>query len=129
MTMIEAVESSLPQVTDEMLEEAIRVSTPFTVVILRAGPRFAMPDPDRNDEVTQIIWAHGKRNYALYLGGLMPVVCPIRDASGVAGVGILRADEPEAERILDGDPAITAGVLVYELHPTRTFTVPDRTAS
>jgi hypothetical protein len=117
------IDASLPVVTDEMLGDAIAASTPFTAVILRAGPRFAMPGPDRSDEVSAIIWAHGKRNFALYLAGLLPVVCPIADGSGVAGVGIFAAGETAVAEILDADPAIRAGVLTYELHPTRTFTI------
>ena len=117
------IDASLPVVTDEMLADLRASSTPFTVAILRAGPRFAMPGPDRNDEVTSIIWAHGKRNAALHLAGFLPVVCPIADGSGVAGVGIFAADETAVAEILDGDPAIRAGVLTYELHPTRTFTI------
>jgi hypothetical protein len=117
------IDGSLPVVTDEMLADARAASTPFTIAILKAGPRFAMPGPDRNDEVTAIIWAHGKRNYALYLASLLPVVCPIADGSGVAGVGIFAAGEKEVAEILDADPAIRAGVLTYELHPTRTFTI------
>lgn len=118
------INASLPVVTDEMLADARAASMPFTVAILRAGPRFAMPGPDRDDEVTAIIWAHGKRNFALYLAGLLPVVCPIADGSGVAGVGIFSGDESAVTGILDADPAIRAGVLTYELHPTRTFTIP-----
>jgi hypothetical protein len=118
------IDASLPEVTDEMLEGLRASSAPYTVAILRAGPRFSMPGPDRSDEVTRIIWMHGKRNLGLYLSGLLPVVCPIADGSGVAGVGIFAADEMKVREILDGDPAMRAGVLVYELHPTRTFTIP-----
>jgi hypothetical protein len=117
------IDATLPVVTDGMLAGALTASSRFTVAILKAGPRFALPGPDRHDEVTAIIWAHGRRNYALYLAGLLPVVCPIADGSGVAGVGIFAADESAVTEILDADPAIRAGVLTYELHPTRTFTV------
>jgi len=117
------IDASLPVVTDEMLADARAASTPFTVAVLRAGPRFAMPGPDRNDEVTSIIWAHGKRNFALYLARLLPVACPTVDSSGVAGVGIFAADETAVAQILDADPAIRAGVLICELRPTRTFTI------
>jgi hypothetical protein len=51
------------------------------------------------------------------------VVCPIGDGSGVTGVGVFRADEDAVRAILDGDPAMQAGVLTYELHPTRTFAI------
>jgi hypothetical protein len=122
--MTSTIDESLPPVSDTMLAEARAGSAPFTVAILKAGPRFRMPGPDRTDEITQIIWAHGKRNYALYLAGLLPIVCPIGDGSGVTGVGVFRADEDAVRAILDGDPAMVAGVLMYELHPTRTFTIP-----
>jgi hypothetical protein len=123
----ETIDESLPAVTDDMLQAARAGSAPFTVAILRAGPRFEMPGPDRGDEVTQIIWDHGKRNFSLYLADLLPVVCPIADGSGLAGVGIFRADEARVTAILEGDGAIASGVLTYELHPTRTFTIPDAT--
>jgi len=116
-------DASLPVVTDEKLSEALASSAPFTIAILKAGARFAMPGPDRSDEVTATIWAHGKRNFALHLAGRLPVVCPIADGSGLAGVGVFAADESTVADILDGDPAIQAGVLTYELHPTRTFTI------
>ena len=89
--------------------------------ILKAGPNFLPPGPDRTSGVTKIIWAHGKRNYALRSAGLMPIVCPIGDGSGVAGVSIFAADPEEVDRIMSGDPAVQAGVLTYEIHPTRTF--------
>ena len=123
--MTSSIAESLPAVSDAMLMEALDGSAPFTIAILKTGPRFRMPGPDRPDEVAQIIWAHGKRNYALHLAGLLPVVCPVADGSGVTGMGIFRGDEDAVRGILDDDPAMVAGVLSYELHPTRTFTVPD----
>jgi hypothetical protein len=122
--MTPTIDESLPAVSDAMLMAALNGSAPFTVAILKAGPRFVMPGSDRPDEIAGIIWAHGKRNYALHLAGLLPVVCPIGDGSGVTGVGVFRADEDAVRAILDNDPAMVAGVLTYELHPTRTFTIP-----
>ena len=117
------IDASLPTVTDDMLKVALGTSSPYTVAVLRAGPNFSMPGPNRDDAVSRIIWAHGKRNYALHLAGLLPVVCPIADGSGVAGVGIFAAEEAAVAEILEDDPAIRAGVLMYELHATRTFTI------
>ena len=114
-------DSELPDVTDEMLQQARSTTKPYTVVVLRAGPRFEMPDPDRSSEVAKIIWAHGKRNYALPLAGLMPVVCPVGDGSGVTGISIFDTSPEDVDRIMSNDPGVQAGVFTYDIHPTRSF--------
>ena len=113
--------SDLPEVSDEMLQEALKQVEPYTIVILKAGPNFSMPGPERDADVARIIWAHGKRNYALRTAGLMPIVCPVADGSGVCGVGIFDATLDEVDRIMAGDPGVQAGVFTYEIHPTRGF--------
>lgn len=114
-------DDELPVVTDEMLDAARQTTKPFTIVILRAGPKFEMPGSDRTSGVTSIIWAHGKRNFALHRAGLMPIVCPIGDGSGVTGVCIFDASPEDVERIMSQDPGVKAGVFIYDIHPTRTF--------
>jgi hypothetical protein len=119
--MIYTDDSDLPTVTDEQLEASLKQTRAYTVLILRAGPNFEMPGPDRTSGVTKIIWQHGKRNSALRLAGLLPIVCPIADGSGVAGVGVFDAPPDVVERIMSADPAVQAGVLTYDIHPARSF--------
>jgi hypothetical protein len=114
-------DSKLPEVSDEMLQQALQEVRPYTVVVLKAGPNFSMPGPDRETGVTRIIWAHGKRNYALRKAGLMPIVCPVGDGSGTTGICIFDTAPEEADRIMAGDPGVQAGVFTYEIHPTRSF--------
>lgn len=102
-------------ITDDYMKEMMATTKPFTIAILKKGPNFTRPD------AMPIIWEHGRRNFSLKADGVLPVVCPIRDDSEVAGVGIFTSDVDETTKILDGDPAIEAGILVYEVHPTRTF--------
>ena len=64
---------------------------------------------------------HGRRNAALLEAGLMPIVCPIADGSGVTGVSIFDLSVEEAERVMSRDPGVEAGVFTYELHPCRSF--------
>lgn len=111
----------LPDITDEMLNEALETIKPYTVVVLKAGPKLAVPGSDRDPEIANLVWAHGKRNFALRAAGLMPIVCPVQDESGVAGVGIFDADPDAVERIMSGDPGVIAGVFTYDIHPTRSF--------
>jgi hypothetical protein len=114
-------DSELPDVTDEMLQDALPTTRPYTIVVLKAGPKFEMPGADRSSEVAKIIWAHGKRNYALHLAGLMPVVCPVGYGSGVTGISIFDADPEVVHRIMSNDPGVRAGVFTYDIHPTRSF--------
>jgi YCII-related domain-containing protein len=114
-------DSDLPAITDDQLRQALTEIRPYTIVILKAGPKFEMPDPDRSSEVAKLIWAHGKRNYALRAAGVMPIVCPIADGSGVTGVSIFDADPAEVEKIMAADPGVQAGVFTYDIHPTRGF--------
>jgi hypothetical protein len=113
-------DQNLPPLTNAEFEA--RPSTrPFTAVVLKAGPRFEMPGADRSSTVASIIYAHGKRNYALYLAGLLPIVCPVADGSGVCGISIFDAPVEDVERIMAGDPGVEAGVFTYKIHPTWTF--------
>ena len=111
----------LPQVTDDMLREALTQTRPYTAVILKAGPKFEPLGPNRSAPVAAIILEHGKRNHALRLAGLLRVVCPVADGSGVAGISIFDASPEDVDRIMAGDPAVRADVLTYEIHPTRSF--------
>ena len=114
-------DSQVPDVSDEMLRQALPTTKPYTVVVLKAGPRFEPLGPDRSSKVADIIWAHGKRNYALHLAGLMPIVCPIADGSDVSGVAVFDASPEDVDRIMAGDPGVQAGVFTYEIHPSRSF--------
>ena len=62
-------DGALPEVTDGMLQEALPAALPYTVVILKAGPNFSAPGPDRDQAVSEIVWKHGKRNFCASHGG------------------------------------------------------------
>jgi hypothetical protein len=114
-------EADLPAVTDEMLRDALQGIRPYSVCILKATSRYQEPGPAREGWVADLIWEHGKRNYALYLAGLMRIICPIGDGSGTVGVSIFDADPGEVDRMMQQDPGVKAGLFTYEIHPTRTF--------
>jgi hypothetical protein len=105
----------LPTITDEFMRQSMTTTRPYTVAILHKGPAY---DPPRSDAT---IWEHGRRNFALRAAGLLAIVCPVRDATSTAGIAIFAADPAEVERILEGDPAVQAGVLTYEAHPSASF--------
>ena len=97
-------------ITDDDMRRMLRDTRQYCLVILKAGPHRGDPGADA------IVWEHGRRNFALRAEGLLPIVCPVRDGTDVAGVGIFDATVDEARAILDDDPGVKAGVFVYELH-------------
>jgi hypothetical protein len=114
-------DSELPEITDEALKSALQGVRPYTIVILRAGPNFSGPGPDRDAGVAGIIWEHGKRNFALRTAGVMPIVLPVADGSGVCGVSVFDASPEEAEQMMSTDPGVKRQVFTYEIHPARGF--------
>ena len=90
-------------------------TVPYTLAVLRKSDRFG------TDGTEQIIWEHGRRNMGLNTDGALPVVCPVRDETDMAGIGIFTGTPEEVRAILDQDPAVQAGILDYTLHPCRSF--------
>jgi hypothetical protein len=102
-------------ITDEFMRQMISTTRNYSIVILKAGPNKHM------DGAEKIIWEHGRRNFELRAAGLLPIVCPISDGSGVSGIGIFNAPVEEVKKIMDEDPGVQAGVFVYEIHACRSF--------
>src|SRR5258708_35520088 len=108
-------DNPLTTVTDEFMRQMMSSAKNYCVVILKAGPK-------RNDDgIEKIIWEHGRRNFALRADGVLSIVCPISDGSNVTGVGIFNAPVEEVKKIMDEDPGVKAGVIVYEMHACRSF--------
>ena len=101
-------------ITDEYMQEMRARTRTYCLLILRPGPRMKDAGADK------VIWEHGRRNFALRAEGLLSIVCPVGDAE-VSGVGIFNAEKDEVDRLMQEDPAVKAGVLVYELHGCRGF--------
>lgn len=105
----------LPDITDDFMKQMIGTTKNYTLVILKAGPEFVIPG------VEKTIWEHGRRNFSLRAAGLLSIVCPVKDGSDVAGIGIFNTDSAEAKKIMDEDPGVKQGIFAYELHPCRSF--------
>lgn len=101
--------------TDEMMRERLTQAVPYTLVVLRVTDRYG------TDGTPGIIWEHGRSNMQLQADGRLPIVCPVGDETGLAGVGIFVAGPDEVREIMDRDPAVQAGILSYTLHVCRSF--------
>jgi len=105
----------MTEITDEFMTQMLSRARDYSIVILRAGPNRSRPGAEK------IIREHARRNFILRANGLLPIVCPITDKSDLAGIGIFNANIDEAKAIMDQDPAVKEGILVYEAHPCRSF--------
>ena len=106
----------LPNITDDDMKAGAASARSYTLMILRKTPKYAS-DPNAQ----AIVWEHGRRNYALRAAGVLSIVCPVRDESDVAGIGIFNADLEQTKGILDGDPGVQAGIFSYDAHTCRGF--------
>ena len=109
------MEDTMTVITDEFMQQMLTTTRTYCVVILKAGPK------KKEAGVEQIIWEHGRRNFALRADGVLSIVCPISDGSNVMGVGIFNAPLEEVQKIMDEDPGVKAGVFIYEIHACRSF--------
>lgn len=101
--------------TDDQMKASLATTRTYSIVILTDGPNRTAADADA------LVWEHGRRNFGLRADGVMPIVCPVSDDSEVCGIGIFDRDPAETARIMDGDPAVQAGIFRYVVHPCRGF--------
>jgi hypothetical protein len=105
----------MPPLTDDFMRSMLATSRTYSILILKAGPNRQTPGME------QIVWEHARRNFQLRADGLLSIVCPVRDDSEVAGIGIFNAGVEETRALMEEDPGVRAGVFVYEVHPCRSF--------
>jgi uncharacterized protein len=92
-------------------EQPDAVKTTF-LVIYRPGPAWLPGKPVSQQPLTE----HGKYMLSLFAKGSMKFAGPLTDDAGGAVV-LNVADEAEAKAIVAADPAVKAGIFVYEMHP------------
>ena len=102
-------------ISDELMRQTLSTSRPYCLVILKTGPRRGY------EEAKDIIWEHGRRNFAFRADGLLPIICAIPQGGQVEGVVVYCASMAEVKQIMDEDPAIQTGVLLYELYACKGF--------
>jgi hypothetical protein len=109
------IDDVLPTITDEQMRAMLPGARAYSLVLLRPTEKRAEPGAN------EIVWEHGRRNFALREHGLLSVVCPVMSGEGLSGVGIFAATPEETAAIMDGDPGVQAGVFTYEVYAVRGF--------
>ncbi|GAB3031486.1 hypothetical protein GCM10027052_05150 [Parafrigoribacterium mesophilum] len=99
--------------TDEQLNAWRANARAYTAVLLRPGPHRG------DNNAASIIWEHGRRNMELHADGRLAIVCPVTDTGDLSGIGIFNLDRDATRAVMEGDPAVQAGVLVYDVYEVR----------
>jgi hypothetical protein len=102
-------------ITDEYMRQMLGKTKEYCICILRTTPKRAQTG------AKLIVTEHHRRNFVLRADGLLSIICPISDDSGISGVNIFNAGPEEVKKIMDEDPAVKAGIFTYELHVSRSF--------
>ena len=101
--------------TDDEMNAQLASTRPYTVAILRAEPNFG------TDGSQRIIWEHGRRNFGLRDDGMLAIVLPVADGSGVCGICVFTAPVEQTAALMRDDPGVAAGVVTVDMHPCAGF--------
>jgi hypothetical protein len=110
-------------ITDEYMQGMLAKTKPYTIVLLKAGPKADNPQKMKAEDADfrRIIWEHGRRNFALREEGVLSIVAPVTTEADVLGLYIFNTDAEAALKILSEDPAVQAGIFVCHAYPCMSF--------
>lgn len=95
--------------TNERVLEVIATGRPHVMAVLRPGP-----NPRADTSVPP--FDHLRYHFTLRDGGEVRLIGPMRDSPDIAGIIVFEtADLDTAARLMDGDPGVANGNIVYEL--------------
>jgi hypothetical protein len=83
--------------TDDEMNAQLASTRPYSVAILRAGANFV------TDRSQRISW-EGRRNFGLRDDGMLSIVLPVADGSGVCGICVFTATVEQTAAIMRDDP-------------------------
>jgi uncharacterized protein YciI len=87
----------------------------FQMALLKKGPKWAGTTEQLRDQILQ---QHFANVMSMLASGQAVIAGPLRDDPNHAGIFVLRASSAgEAQRWVDTDPAVQAGLFAAELHP------------
>jgi len=106
----------MSRISDDYMRRMLGKLKPYTFVILHRTRKRDEPMADK------IVWEHGRRNFELRRDGNLLIVLPVdRDETDITGLCVFATNLEETKRIMDGDPAVRAGIFTYETHRVKSF--------
>ena len=104
----------MDEITDEVMKSRLGLAKAYCMVLLKVGPNYQPPNA-RSPQQAKIVWEHGRRNMQLSAAGKMAIVGPLTGAFPLVGMCICTTSEAETRAIMDDDPAVEAGIFIYEV--------------
>jgi len=103
------------KITDEYVRDMHTKFRDYTIVLIKATPGRKEAGAD------SVIREHGRKNLALREEGVLSIVCPVFGNYALSGLYIFNLSVAEAQKIMDDDPAVKAGIFNYEIYPCKGF--------
>lgn len=101
------------EITDEFIQKTTASGRQYCVRFYKAGPNRNQPP----DEADKIQMEHLRYLMQLRAEGKLLISGPVIEDPMFKGIGIFNTtDKEEVKRLSDGDPAVKAGRLVYEVY-------------
>ncbi len=101
------------EVTDDYVQHIITTGRQYIIAILKNGPNRSMSDDSVENEQMQ----HLRYLFTLRQEGKLPIYGPFYNSGDLAGFCIFNStNEEEVKTLMDADPHVKSGYLVYELH-------------
>lgn len=105
----------MTNITDEYMQGMLATIKPYCMVLLKPAANEA------TENVQQVLWEHGRRNFGLRADGIISIVAPVTKEADVSGLYIFNTSEEEAAAIMKDDPAIKAGIFDFFTYPLMSF--------
>lgn len=105
----------MAEISNEYMQQMLGAIRSYCAVILKPGPNISIEGNEN------IIWEHGRYNFGMRADGLLSIVCPVVNGNNIRGIGIFNATEEKVNELMKNDPAIKAGIFIYEILTVRSF--------
>ena len=105
----------MTNISDEYMHSKLATIKAYCMVLLKPG------NNTTQENVQQILWEHGRRNFALREEGKISIVCPVSRDADVSGMYIFNTSEEEAVTIMKDDPAVKAGIFTCHTYRCMSF--------
>lgn len=101
-------------VTDQQIQDLVQTAQPYSLVLLRWGPRRDQEGAAATER------EHQRRMVSLRADGVIAILCPILD-DAMAGMAVMTVPAERAAEIIAGDPCVRAEMMHSEVYPCLSF--------
>ncbi len=101
------------EITNDYMKARVQSGRGYATSLLKKGPAYEPPNA-RSPENAAIVWEHVRRNMQLQQAGKKALVGPVVGGGDIVGIAVFTVPEPDARTLMDEDPAVKAGIFIYE---------------